>query len=76
VLKEAQTDIKKVDKEKFKPYFDLIQLWGRRERILHGDLCKKLKENPAEFIEKVFGKESSLKPLIDAITSSLTTEKL
>jgi len=57
-LKETPPDNgKSVDLDKVKHLLDGLSLYGRRERIPHSDLCKKLKESgSAQLIESSLGK--------------------
>jgi hypothetical protein len=57
-------------RDKVKAHLDFIALYARKNRLSHGDLVKKLKEEKT-FIEHVFGGPEHLpKPLLEYLTSA------
>lgn len=71
-----ETSGKAADLDKIRPLLEGLSLYGRRERLAHGDLCKKLKEaNSGQLIEASLGKAPSLKHLNDFLASA-SIEKL
>ena len=57
-------------RDKVKSHLDFIALYARKNRLSHGDLVKKLKEEKT-FIEHVFGGPEHLpKPLLEYLTTA------
>ena len=66
-MKETHPEpTKHVDIEKIKPLLEELSFYGRREKLPHAELCKRLKDSSAfQLIENSLGKGALIKQLND-----------
>lgn len=76
-MKETHPEpAKHADLDKVRPLLEGLSLYGRRERLPHAELCKRLKESIAPLlIENSLGKGALIKQLNEYL-STITVEKL